>query len=85
MADVPFEYRSLGPEAAGELLGYSARYVAEDLACRPDFPRRVDPGGNPRWKVSELLAWRDAIQAGRQVRRRRRCNTASSSASPDAR
>lgn len=68
---VPFEFRSLDAEQAGELLGYSARYVREDLACRHDFPKRVDGDGHPRWIAGELLAWREAIRTGRQARRRR--------------
>lgn len=68
---IPFELHSLDAEQAGELLGYSARYVREDLACRPDFPKRADGDGHPRWIAGELLAWREAIQAGRQARRRR--------------
>lgn len=68
---VPFELRSLDAEQAGELLGYSARYVREDLACRPDFPKRADGDGHPRWIAGELLAWRESTRADRQARRRR--------------
>lgn len=70
MSAIPFELRSLDAEAAGELLGYTARTVREELAARPDFPKRVDADGYPRWIAGELLAWRDAIQSGRQGRRR---------------
>lgn len=69
---IPFELRSLDAAAAGELLGYTARHVAERLACLPDFPKRVDRDGRPRWIAGELLAWREANRADRQVRRRRR-------------
>ena len=81
---IPFELRSLDAEQAGELLGYSARYVREDLACRADFPKRVDGDGHPRWIAGELLAWREAIRAGRQVRRRRSRSRSSATASPGA-
>lgn len=56
---IPFELRSADPKLAGELLNYSPRYVAETLAKRPDFPKRVDKGGRPRWRVKDLLEWRD--------------------------
>jgi len=82
---IPFELRSLDATEAGELLGYGPRYVSERLACRPDFPKRADPDGKPRWVAGELLAWREAIQAGRQVRRRRRGSKVAKNASPDAR
>lgn len=69
---VPFELRSLDAEAAGELLGYAARTVREDLACKPDFPKRVDQDGHPRWIAGELMAWREANRVGRKARRRSR-------------
>lgn len=82
---IPFELRSLDSDQAGELLGYAARYVREDLACRPDFPKRVDSDGHPRWIAGELMAWREATRADRQVRRRRSRSRSSASASPGAR
>lgn len=82
---IPFNLRSLDAKAAGELLGYPARYVTERLACLPDFPKRVDRDGRPRWIAGELLEWREANRASRTVRRRRRGNRSSASASPDAR
>lgn len=85
MAEIPFNLRSLDAGEAGELLGYAPRYVIEGLACRPDFPKRCDPDGHPRWKAGELLEWRDTIQAGRLTRRRRRCSTAAASADPGGR
>lgn len=69
---IPFELRSLDAEAAGELLGYTGRHVAERLACLPDFPKRVDRDGRPRWIAGELMAWREANRVDRQARRRRR-------------
>lgn len=70
--DIPFELRSLDAEQAGELLGYKATYVRDHLACRPDFPKRVDSDGHPRWIAGELIAWRAANRVGRRTRRRRR-------------
>lgn len=81
---IPFELRSIDSEEAGQLLGYSARNVRERLACKPDFPKRVDAGGAPRWIAGELLAWREANRAGRQARRRRSRSKTGSSASLDA-
>lgn len=82
---VPFELRSLDAKAAGELLGYPPRYVTERLACLPDFPKRVDRDGRPRWVAGELLEWREANRSSRSVRRRRRGSNAAASASPGAR
>jgi hypothetical protein len=63
---IPFELRSLNSAQAGELLGYCARHVRERLAARPDFPKRCDAGGDPRWKAGDILAWRDRQQRGRK-------------------
>lgn len=77
---IPFGLRSLDAKAAGELLGYPPRYVTERLACLPDFPKRVDRDGRPRWIAGELLAWREANRADRQARRRRRGSKSAGSA-----
>lgn len=79
-SNIPFELRSLDAKQAGELLGYSATYVRDQLACKPDFPRRADNDGHPRWIAGELIAWRAANQAGRQARRRSSRSRSSSSA-----
>lgn len=67
---IPFELRSLDAQQASELLGYAASYIRDHLACRPDFPKRVDRDGHPRWIAGELIAWREANRACRQARRR---------------
>ena len=82
---IPFELRSLDAEAAGELLGYTARTVREELACKPGFPKRVDCEGRPRWIAGELLAWREANRAGRQASRRKSGSRAAASAGRGAR
>lgn len=82
---IPFELRSLDATQAGELLGYTARTVREELACKPDFPKRVDSDGHPRWIAGELMAWREANRASRQARRRRSGSTAKVNASPGGR
>jgi hypothetical protein len=84
-SSIPFELRSLNAVQAGELLGYSATYVRDQLACKPDFPRRADNDGHPRWIASELLEWRAVNQAGRQARRRKSRSTEAKSASHGAR
>lgn len=71
---VPFELRSLNAAQVAELLGLSRSYVRDNLSARPDFPRRSDIDGHPRWIARDILEWRDAIQAGRQGRRRRSRN-----------
>lgn len=82
---IPFHLRSLDAKAAGELLGYPPRYVTERLACLPDFPKRVDRDGRPRWIAGELLEWREANRASRSGRRRRRDSRSAVSANPGAR
>lgn len=67
---IPFEHRSLSAAEAGELLGYAATYVRDQLSSRPGFPKRADNDGHPRWIAGELLEWRQANQASRQARRR---------------
>lgn len=68
---IPFELRSLDAKQAGELLCYAPTYIRDKLAYTHGFPARVDGGGQPRWKASELLEWRDANQACRQAHRRK--------------
>ena len=63
--EIPFHLRSLNAVEAGALLGYTRRYVCEVLAAKPSFPKRCDSNGQPRWKASDLLAWRDAQQKAR--------------------
>jgi len=66
---IPFEQLALNGEEVGQILGYCARHVVERIACRPGFPARVSirPAS---WVAGEVIAWRDANRAGRQVRRR---------------
>ena len=82
---IPFEHRSLSAAEAGELLGYAATYVRDQLSCRPGFPKRADNDGHPRWIAGELLQWREANQASRQARRRKSGSTAANSSSRGAR
>ena len=85
MNTIPFELRSLDAKQAGELLGYSATYVRDQLACKPDFPKRADNDGHPRWIAGELMEWRAANQAGRQARRRSSRSRSKVNANPGAR
>jgi hypothetical protein len=85
MSAIPFELRSLDATEAGELLGYTARTVREELACKPDFPKRVDSDGRPRWIAGELMAWREANRACRRGSRRRSGSKSATSASHGAR
>ena len=71
---IPFELRSLNATEVAALLGLSPTYVRDHLAAKPDFPRRADNDGHPRWIARDILEWREAIQAGRQGRRRRSRN-----------
>jgi predicted DNA-binding transcriptional regulator AlpA len=67
---IPWEYRAIGAEEVGELLGLAPRTVLEKVACRPDFPVRltIRPA---TWVAREILEWRDANRAGRPIGRRR--------------
>lgn len=59
-ASIPINVRWLDAAGVGAMLGYSARHVAERVACRPDFPRpmRIN-GGHPRWLAKEVMTWAD--------------------------
>ena len=70
--EIPYHLRSLNSAEVGGLLGYTAKHVRESLAAKPDFPSRCDTGGNPRWKASDILAWRDAVQKSRVTRKTKR-------------
>ena len=63
--EIPYHLQSLTAEEVGGLLKYKVRYVCETLVKKTDFPKRCDAGGKPRWKASEILAWRDAQQRKR--------------------
>jgi hypothetical protein len=71
-SEIPFELRSLNAEQAGELLGYTASYIRDHLACRPDFPKRVDSDGHPRWIAGDLIAWRETNRIDRRTGRHRK-------------
>lgn len=47
--EIPFELRSLSSAQVAQLLGYSHTYVMDNLSARPNFPKRVDSDGHPRW------------------------------------
>ena len=38
-------------------LGYSYNFVRNDLACKPDFPKRLDRFANPRYSRDSILEW----------------------------
>jgi hypothetical protein len=71
-SEIPFELRSLNAEQAGELLGYKASYIRDHLACRRDFPKRVDSDGHPRWIAGDLIAWREGNRVDRRTHRHRK-------------
>lgn len=70
--EIPFEYRSLNAAQVAELLGLSKSYVRDNLSARPDFPKRADNGGHPRWIAKDILEWRIGVQQRRNRRQRRR-------------
>lgn len=55
---VPFELRAIGAEEVGSLLGLAPRTVLETVACRPDFPVRINMRP-AKWIAGEVLAWRE--------------------------
>lgn len=68
--NIPYALRAIGAEEVGALLGLAPRTVLETVACRPDFPVRltIRPA---TWVAGEVLDWREANRAGRQVRRQK--------------
>ena len=68
--NIPYALRAIGAEEVGALLGLAPRTVLETVACRPDVPVRltIRPA---TWVAGEVLDWREANRAGRQVRRRK--------------
>lgn len=61
---IPLRERYLCADGVGALLGYSARHVAERLACRRDFPRPLRiANGRPRWNAGEIMDWAKAHKA----------------------
>lgn len=71
--NIPFEFRAIGAEEVGILLGVAPRTVLEKVACRPGFPDRLTlrPA---TWVAGEILEWREANRAGLPARRRRSRN-----------
>ena len=66
---IPFELLAINAEQVGALLGCEPRTVLEVHACKPGFPARVSyrPA---TWIAGEVLAYREALKAGRRGRRR---------------
>lgn len=38
-------------------LGYSYNFVRNDLACKPDFPKRLDRFAQPRYSRESIMKW----------------------------
>ena len=66
---IPWEQLAIDAEGVGKLLGLAPRTVLETIACRPDFPVRVNMRP-ATWVAGEVLEWRDANRVGRRGRRR---------------
>lgn len=58
-ASIPIDHRWLDVDGVAAMLGYRPSYVANTIACRPDFPKgcRMDGKGRPRWLASEVQTW----------------------------
>lgn len=70
VAAIPVGERWLGAAGVGVLLSYTAQYVRETLAPRPDFPKPLREG-NPRWLGSEIQEWAIAQRDRRKGRPRK--------------
>lgn len=66
---IPFEELALNAEEVGQILGYAARTVLEEIACKPNFPQRLTMRP-ATWRAGDIIEWRDANRAGRRARRR---------------
>jgi hypothetical protein len=66
---IPFEELALDAAEVGAILGYAARTVLEDVACKPGFPARLTMRP-ATWRAGDIIDWRDANRAGRRGRRR---------------
>lgn len=64
--NIPYELRAINATEVGGLLGLAARTVLETVACRPDFPRRIN-ARPATWVAGEVLAWRDRNRADQQA------------------
>lgn len=68
----------LDADDAGAILGVTGRYLREQLAAAPGFPRAVRlplAGGgraHPRWRRSDIMRWVDDNADGRSTRGGRR-------------
>lgn len=40
-----------------DFLGFSYHHVQKDVACKPDFPPRLDRFASPRWSREDVLRW----------------------------
>lgn len=56
---IPFELRAIHVAEVAALLGLAPRTVLENVASRPDFPKRVSlrPAS---WIAGDILEWRSA-------------------------
>jgi len=63
---IPFDEMALNAAQVGKMLGYTERYVLENVACTPGFPARIKLPVFQRkahWRAWQIRAWRDANQA----------------------
>lgn len=65
---IPFEELAIDAEEVGSILGYSARTVLEEVACKPGFPVRLTMRP-ATWRAGDIIEWRDANRAGQRRRR----------------
>lgn len=68
MSRIPFEEMALNAEEVGMILGYAARTVLEEVACKPGFPERLTMRP-ATWRAGDIIEWRDLNRAGRKRRR----------------
>lgn len=73
LASLPLEARWVDCVGIAAMLSYKPRYVMENIAFRPGFPKpmRVEGGGHPRWLASEIQQWAMAQRETGGGRRRK--------------
>lgn len=66
---IPFEELALNAEETGKILGYAARTVLEEIACKPGFPMRLTMRP-ATWRAGDIIKYRDANRVDQRAHRR---------------
>lgn len=55
--DVPIELQTWNYAQCAEYFGCTKEHFARRIATRPDFPRRLDIIGRPRYAAKDVIGW----------------------------